>query len=107
MMRAFRERIPELAVLKTLGYTDTRVALLVAAESLLLCVAAGAAGLALAWAALKPLARAVAAVLPFLRLEASIVVAGLALAAALGVLAAAIPAWQSARLSVTAALART
>ena len=107
MMRAFRERIPELAVLKTLGYTDARVALLVAAESLLLCVAAGAAGLALAWAALKPLARAVAAVLPFLRLEASIVVAGLALAAALGLLAAAIPAWQSARLSVTAALART
>jgi putative ABC transport system permease protein len=107
MMRAFRERIPELAVLKTLGYTDARVAALVAAESLLLCVAAGAAGLALAWAALKPLARAVAAVLPFLRLEASIVIAGLALAAALGLLAAIIPAWQSARLSVTAALART
>jgi len=58
-------------------------------------------------AAPKPLARTVAAVLPFLRLEASIVLTGLALAAALGLLAAIIPAWQSARLSVTAALART
>ncbi len=107
MMRAFRERIPELAVLKTLGYTDARVAALIAAESLLLCVAAGAAGLALAWAALKPLAKAVAAVLPFLRLEWPIVLTGLALAFGLGLLAAAILEWQSARLSVTAALARS
>ncbi|MGQ0586818.1 MAG: ABC transporter permease [Gammaproteobacteria bacterium] len=107
MMRAFRERIPELAVLKTLGFTDARVAALVAVESLLLCVAAGLAGLALAWAALKPLAAAVAAVLPFLRLEWPIVLGGAALAFALGLLAALVPAWHSARLSVMAALART
>ena len=106
MMRAFRERIPELAVLKTLGFTDARVAALVAAEALLLCVSAGLAGLALAWVVLKPLAAAVAAVLPFLRLELAIVLSGAGLALALGVLAAAIPAWQSARLSVMAALAR-
>jgi putative ABC transport system permease protein len=107
MMRAFQERIAELAVLKTLGFTDARVAALVAAESLLLCVSAGLAGLALAWAALKPLARLVAAFLPFLRLEPAIIATGVAFAFALGLLAAAIPAWQSARLSVTAALART
>jgi len=106
MMRAFRERIPELAVLKTLGFTDAQVAGLVGAEALLLCVAAGLAGLALAWAVLKPLAAAVAAVLPFLRLELSIVLAGAALALGLGVVVAAVPAWQSARLSVMAALAR-
>lgn len=106
MMRAFRERIPELAVLKTLGFTDARVAALVAAEALLLCVSAGLAGLALAWLVLKPLAAAVAAVLPFLRLEAGIVLAGAGLALALGVVVAAIPAWQSARLSVMAALAK-
>lgn len=106
MMRAFRERIPELAVLKTLGFTDARVAALVAAEALLLCVSGGLAGLALAWAVLKPLAAAVAAVLPFLRLEPAIVLAGAGLALALGALVAAIPAWQSARLSVMAALAR-
>jgi putative ABC transport system permease protein len=106
MMRAFRDRIPELAVLKTLGFSDATLAAMVALESLLLCVSAGAAGLALAWAVLKPLAKAVAAVLPFLRLEPSIVLAGMGLALALGALAAAIPAWQSARLSVIAALAR-
>ena len=106
MMRAFRERIPELAVLKTLGFTDARVAALVAGEALLLCVSAGLAGLGLAWLVLKPLAAAVAAVLPFLRLEWPIVAAGAALALALGVLVALVPAWQSARLSVMAALAR-
>lgn len=106
MMRAFRERIPELAVLKTLGFTDGRVAALIVAESLVLCVSAGVAGLALAWAVLKPLGKAVAAVLPFLRLETPIVLVGLALALALGALAALLPAWQTARLSVTAALAR-
>ena len=106
MMRAFQERIAELAVLKTLGFSDARVAALVATEALTLCVSAGVAGLALAWLALKPLARLVAAFLPFLRLEPSIVATGVAFALALGVLAAAIPAWQSARLSVTAALAR-
>jgi putative ABC transport system permease protein len=106
MMRAFRERIPELAVLKTLGFTDGRVAALIAAEALALCVSGGVAGLALAWVVLKPLAAAVAAVLPFLRLEASVVLTGAALAVALGALTAAIPAWQSARLSVMAALAR-
>ena len=106
MMRAFQERIAELAVLKTIGFTDARVAALVAAEALLLCVSAGLAGLGLAWLVLKPLARLVAAFLPFLRLEPGIVGAGVALAFGLGVVAAAIPAWQSARLSVTAALAR-
>ena len=54
MMQSVRERIPELAVLKTLGYRDRTVLLLVLAESLLLCLAAAAAGLALA-AGLAPL----------------------------------------------------
>ncbi len=48
MMQSVRERIPELAVLKTLGFTDTGVQLLVLGESLLLCVFAAAIGLGLA-----------------------------------------------------------
>src|SRR3546814_17498615 len=45
MMQSVRERIPELAVLKTLGFTDAKVTALVLAESLLLCVIAAALGL--------------------------------------------------------------
>lgn len=48
MMQSVRERIPELAVLKTLGFSDTRVTVLVLAESLLLCLVAAAVGLLLA-----------------------------------------------------------
>jgi len=42
MMQAFRERVPELAVLKTLGFTDRQVGGLVIAESVLLCLFAAA-----------------------------------------------------------------
>jgi putative ABC transport system permease protein len=50
MMQSVRERIPELAVLKTLGFTDAKVLGLVIGESLLLCVLAAIAGLALSYA---------------------------------------------------------
>jgi putative ABC transport system permease protein len=51
MMQTVRERTPELAVLKTLGFGNWMVFVLVAAESLLVCVAASLTGLALAWIA--------------------------------------------------------
>jgi len=52
MMQSVRERIPELAVLKTLGFGDTTVLGLVIAESLLLCMTAALVGLALSFGAL-------------------------------------------------------
>ncbi len=48
MMQSVRERIPELAVLKTVGFTDGMVTTLVLAESILLCVIAALIGLGLA-----------------------------------------------------------
>jgi len=48
MSQAVRERIPELAVLKTLGFTNAMVLTLVIAESLLLCVLGGLTGMGLA-----------------------------------------------------------
>lgn len=50
MAQAVRERIPELAVLKTLGFTDGRVMRMVLAESLLMCTIGGMAGMLLATA---------------------------------------------------------
>jgi putative ABC transport system permease protein len=52
MMQSVRERVPELAVLKTLGFGDTTVLGLVIAESLLLCMTAALVGLALSFGAL-------------------------------------------------------
>jgi putative ABC transport system permease protein len=48
MMQSVSERTPELAVLKTLGFSDGKVLTLVLIEALALCVVAAAAGLLLA-----------------------------------------------------------
>ena len=48
MAQAVRERIPELAVLKTIGFTNGSVLALVLAESVLLVVLGGVIGLGLA-----------------------------------------------------------
>lgn len=46
MMQSIRERIPDFAVLKTLGFSDSGVLALVLGEALLLCVTAALLGLA-------------------------------------------------------------
>jgi putative ABC transport system permease protein len=48
MMQSIRERIPDFAVLKTLGYSDTHVLLFVFIEAALLCFLGAAVGLACA-----------------------------------------------------------
>lgn len=55
MSQAVRERIPELAVLKTLGFTNRMVLLMVIAESLLICVIGGLLGMGLAVVVMKVL----------------------------------------------------
>lgn len=104
MMQAFRERIPELGVLKTLGFTNAQLAVLVTAEAMLLCLTAGMAGLALAALAL-PYVQFSLQGGPPPELELVTVLLGVTLAAALGLLAALLPAFKSARLGVTDALA--
>lgn len=46
---AFRERVPELAVLKTLGFSDGEVSYLVLLEAFALCLAGAAGGIALGY----------------------------------------------------------
>jgi putative ABC transport system permease protein len=107
MMQAFRERVPEIAVLKTLGFTDGRVAGLIAVESLLLCGLAGSLGLGAAGAVMPVLQKVGGQATAALYLEAGTVAAGIAVALAVGVLAAAVPVWRSARLTVVQGLAQS
>lgn len=58
MAQAVRERIPELAVLKTLGFSDAKVTALVLGEALLLCLIGGFGGMLLAEFAMGGLAKA-------------------------------------------------
>lgn len=101
MMQSIRERRLELAVLKAVGFTDRTVFLLVLAESLLVCVAAAAFGLALA-TLLLPIAGMFVVGLSMPRIVLAV---GLGLAILVALISAALPAAQAARLKVATALA--
>jgi putative ABC transport system permease protein len=101
MMQALRERAPELAVLKTLGFTDVGVFLLIVAESAVVCVAAALAGLALALIVFPYAAKFIPGLsMPIVVVEAGIVGAGL-----VALISAALPAFHAARLQIVDALA--
>jgi putative ABC transport system permease protein len=105
MMMAVRERIGEIAVLKTLGFQDRAVFWLVLAESVLIAVLGGALGLLLARMAFMgrtPLN----AFFPGFGVTGATIGLGLLMALGLGVVSGAVPAIQSARLSVVSALRR-
>ena len=101
MMQTIRERTPELAVLKTLGFTDRAVFLMVVGESLLLCVAAALIGLALATGIFPYTAKFV----PGLSMPLSVVGLGVIGAVIVALISAAPPASRAARLQVVDALA--
>jgi putative ABC transport system permease protein len=101
MMLSLRERIPELAVLKTIGFSDQRILVLSLVESTMFCLLAAAIGLA-AGAALLPQARAYVGVA---RTPPSVFAAGFGCALLLAFIAGAAPALLGARLQVVDALA--
>jgi putative ABC transport system permease protein len=101
MMQSIRERMPELAVLKTVGFTDGLVMALIVTEAVVFCLFAAGVGLAIATLVL-PAARSfigIAGVPPV------VVAAGLALALALALIGSSVPAWRGLKLQVVDALA--
>ena len=103
MMQSVRERIPELAVLKTYGFSNLGLVSLVLAESLVLCSVAAAIGIGIAAAISPAIYRELGA--GGLNLPLPVVSMGFALAAAFAVVSAALPALRAQRLSIVDALA--
>ena len=103
MMQSIRERIPELAVLKTYGFSDGIVTALVCAEALVLCVAAALVGLALAASLFPSIFSMIGA--PALPMPATVVATGVGIAVLLALISAAAPVWRARRLSIVDALA--
>jgi putative ABC transport system permease protein len=101
MMQTVRERTPELAVLKTLGFTDRTVFLMVVAEAACVCIAAALMGLGLA-AGVFPYA---GKVIPGLSMPVTVIGAGLLGAVLVALVSIAVPASMAARLPVAEALA--
>ncbi len=104
MWQSVRERIPELAVLKTYGFGNATIVGLVAAESLLLCVSAAGIALAAAATFFPQIFRSMG--IGGLPLPASVIALGLAIGVLVAIVSALPPAWLAQRLNVVDALAR-
>jgi putative ABC transport system permease protein len=104
MSQAVQDRIPELAVLKTIGFTDGNVLGLVLAESLLLSVIGGLAGMLLALGVMQVLKR-MSANFPPITADLSVWAYAVAAMVGLGLLVGALPALRAKRLSIVDALA--
>jgi len=105
MAIAVRERTAEIAVLKTLGYSDGGLLGLTIAESVLIAVQGAVLGLALAYVGVPALARALP-MLSGLQLPPAWLGAGFVFALALGALAGLLPALGAMKLRVADGLRR-
>jgi putative ABC transport system permease protein len=105
MAQSVRERISELAVLKTLGFTDRSVLGIVLSESVLIMIIGGLIGLGLGWVLIKGAAAAMGAMLPGIYLSSTAVLTGIAIMIGAGILAGLFPALKAMRLSIVEALA--
>jgi putative ABC transport system permease protein len=102
MMQSVRERTPELAILKTVGFSDRSVTVLVLIESVLLCVLAASLGLAAA-AAVFPITAVLG--IAGAALPSRVVALGLLVAVGLALASGLPPAWRAQRLVIVDALA--
>ncbi|MGE8232130.1 MAG: ABC transporter permease [Stenotrophomonas sp.] len=104
MAQAVRERVPELATLKTLGFTDGTMLMLVMVESIVLVGLGGAIGLGLAALALPVMAPQTMGLLPP-HVPAQTWIVGLVLIVVIGLVVGVLPALRAKRLKIVDALA--
>jgi putative ABC transport system permease protein len=101
MSQSVRERTPELAILKTLGFTDGGVLRLILAETLIFCLFSAAIGLGIAEALFPVVRKSIG----FQASAGPILFAGLGFAVVLAVVCGVPPAWRAMRLQIVDALA--
>jgi putative ABC transport system permease protein len=105
MAQSVRERTSELGVLKTLGFSNTSILVLVLAESVAICVIGGGLGLLVSWLFVQQ-GDPTGGMLPVFMLPARDVAIGAGLIAVLGVIAGLLPAVGAMQLGITDALRR-
>ena len=106
MSQSVRERISELAVLKTLGFSDRSVLGIVLAESITIMLLGGLLGLGLGWVLVQGIGKAAAAFLPGVYLTLEAILSGIGIMVLAGIAAGVFPAMKAMRLSIVDALAR-
>ena len=104
MAQGFRERVPELAVLKTLGFTDAGVAWLMLGEAVLLCVLGAALGVLAAVAATPLIGPGLEGLLGAFEISWTVPAAALGISLLLGLVVGAVPSLSARRLTIVDAL---
>ncbi|MEM7097366.1 MAG: ABC transporter permease [Pseudomonadota bacterium] len=104
MSQALRERIPELAVLKTLGFTDATVSLLILGEAVMLCLLGGLLGGLLALGLGPIISAMIESFFGSFEVSNQVVLNGLGLSLVVGLLIGMIPALSAQRLAIVDAL---
>ena len=106
MSQSVRERIAELAVLKTLGFTDRSVLGIVLSESIFIMLFGGLIGLGIGWLLVQMAAAAGGAMLPGIYLTPQAMMTAIGIMVLSGIVAGIFPALKAMRLSIIDALAR-
>lgn len=105
MAQAVRERVPELATLKTIGFSDVSLLLLVFAEAVLLIVIGGSLGLGLVSLLLPMIGAASGGMLQLPPVGAGTWMTGVLMMIGIGLLVGMLPAMRAMRLNIVDALA--
>jgi putative ABC transport system permease protein len=106
MALSIRERTREIGVLKTLGFSGPRILGMVLGESVLLALLGGLPGLALAALIAYSLRNTMSNMMPAFSVSPDIILQGVGLMLALGLITGMIPAVNAMRLKIAAALGR-
>ncbi len=106
MMMASRERTSEVAVLKTLGFSDRLLFGLVLVEAAVITVVGGALGVFGAKVLFEGTGFQLMGLLPGFEVKLSTAAVGMLIAVLLGLISGLVPAWQAARLPVAHTLRR-
>jgi putative ABC transport system permease protein len=106
MAQAIRERTNELAVLKTLGFSEGRILSMVLLESAMIALVGGGLGLVLSYIFITVVGDPTHGMLPAFYFPTPALIFGVVLVAALGIASGFLPAWQASRLRIVDALRR-
>ena len=100
MLMAAREQVRDVGVLKSLGFTDGSVAMVLLAQSLLLCGLGGGLGVLAAVGSAETMVDLLGGMFPGYQVTGATALLALALSLLLGVAAGLVPAWRAARTRV-------